>query len=431
MTRIKEHLKIKLILVVLFTFIALSFAQFEEDEFEIQNTVSCKSEKLNTIYDKYKQTDLDMTDLKMWYSFGSEYYKQKDYKAALPYLWKVFVNDTSKMGKLAIRKIADAYFNLQLADSTLLACYRGLERYPDVNGLHYYAGILQMNLGKNVCAIPHYEFLVEHNPQVETYLDKLAYLYFKNEDELALDIQKQLIGLAPENPDYHTRLVFYIEYFGFDPLEELRLAFQKNPDDLKIAKQLGKAELDAGNYQPAVEKFTIILKNDPKQKSPSDSWTGILKLRAQAYEGLTNYTAAIGDYKAILGIKPSDLETMCTIATDYKMMNKFAEGKYWVKKAIAANPKSGLPHIVMAEIYEASVPFSQNIENRGRKIDDGFVYEHAIAEYEKAQKDPAYTAYARNRIELLKPLGPTQEELFFANGDTKLKYESYTSWIEE
>ena len=423
-TRTSKHNKTKWIILITFFFSALCFAQFEDDEFlDEQAPIICIPETLQTVYDQYKQTDLNETNLKMWYSFGSEYYKQEDYKAAIPYLWKVFVNDSGKMGEYSIRKISDAYFKLQYADSTLLACYRGLARYSDLASLHYYAGILQMNLGKNECALPHYEFLVERYPNDETYLDRLAYLYSKLGDERAIEIQKRLVDINPENPLYQTRLVSYLEQFDYEILDELRLAFEKNPDDLNIIKQLAKAELDAGNYQQAAEKYSLLFKNDPKHK-------GLLKLRAQAYEGLANYTAAINDYKTIQEIKPGDLETMGAIATDYKFMNKFAEGKYWVKKAIAANSKSGLPHIVMAEIYEASVPYSQQVENRGRKIDDGFVYERAIEEYKIASKDPGYTAYANQRIKLLEPLRPTQEELFFAQGETKLKCESYISWIE-
>jgi tetratricopeptide (TPR) repeat protein len=424
-TTINKHNKVDWILFMIFVFSALSFAQFEDAAFlDEQAPVICIPETLQTVYDQYKQTDLSETNLKMWYSFGSEYYKQKDYKAALPWLWKVFVNDTSKMGQYAIRKISDGYFNLHYVDSTLLACYRGLERYPELAGLHYYAGSLQANMGKNECALPHYEFLVERYPNDETYLDKLAYIYFKLEDERAIDVQKRLVEVNPENPEYHTRLVFYLEHFDYDPLLELRAAFEKDPEDVKIIQKLIIAELGAGNYQQAVEKATILLDKDPEQKA-------ILKLRAQAYEGLTEYTKAIIDYKSILKIKPSDLENICNIATDYKFLNKFAEGKYWVKKAITVNSRSGLPHIVMAEIYEAAVPYSQQVENRGRKIDDGFVYERAIAEYEEASKDPAYKAYANQRIKLLEPLKPTQEELFFAQGNTKLKYESYTSWIDQ
>ncbi|HES59913.1 MAG TPA: hypothetical protein ENO18_05720 [Caldithrix sp.] len=417
--------KIKWIGVLIFSFSALCYAQFEDDEFlEEQTSIICIPETLQTAYDQLKQADLNETDLKMWYSFGSEYYKQEAYKSALPYLWKVFVNDSNKMGQYAIRKIADSYFKLQYTDSTLLACYRGLYRYPELTSLHYFAGLLQVNLAKNECALPHYEFLVERLPDDENYLDKLAYIYFNLEDERAIEVQKHLIEVNPENPEYHKRLVAYIKYFDYDPLIELRTAFEKNPDDVKIIQMLLRAELDAGNYQQALEKATILLDKDLNQKS-------ILKLRAQAYEGLANYSAAINDYKLILNKKPNDIDAMCAIATDYKYMNKFAEGKYWADKAKAANPKSGLPYIAMAEIYEAAVPYSQQIENRGRKIDDGFVYELAIREYEQASKYPAYKAYAKQRIKLLEPLKPTQEELFFAQGNTKITRESYISWIEQ
>ncbi|MEJ2052872.1 MAG: tetratricopeptide repeat protein [Calditrichaceae bacterium] len=424
-TRTGKHGNIVLIILGIFLFFVTGFAQFEDDDLLLEPVnISCSPDTLRTPYDQYKQMDLKENDLKMWYSFGSEYYKQQDYKAALPYLWRVFINDTSKMGQLAIRKIADAYFNLQMVDSTLIACFRGLENYPDLSSLHYYAGILQMNLGKNECAIPHYEFLVKNHPENESYLDKMGYLYYKMDDERAIDIQKKLVALAPDNAEYHTRLAFYMEYFGFDALNDLRIAYDKNPDNMNVAKQLAKSELNAGNYSKAAELFTRILKNVSEQPA-------LLKSRAQAYEGMGDYRKAISDYKTFLNKKPNDLEAMCAIATDYKFLNKFAEGKYWVKKAAGANSQSGLPHIVMAEIYEAAVIFTQNTENRGRKLDDGLVYQRAIAEYEKAANDPAYTAYANDRIKLLEPLKPTREELFFANGDTKLKSESYTSWIED
>ncbi|MEJ2544773.1 MAG: hypothetical protein P8Y99_11970 [Calditrichaceae bacterium] len=410
--------------VIIFIFSALCFAQFEDDEFlELKEPVVCIPDTLQTVYDQYKQTDLSETNLKMWYSFGSEYFKQNEYKSALPYLWKVFVNDSGKMGQYAIRKIADAYFYSQYSDSTLLACYRGLEHYPELTNLHYYAGILQMNRGQEECALPHYEFLVERYPDNESYLDKLAYIYFGLEDERAIEIQKHLVEVNPANPEYHKRLVAYIKHFDYDPLLELRTAFKNNSDDVKILHMLLQAELDAGNYQQAVDEATIWLNKDLEQKA-------ILKLRAQAYEGLTNYSFAINDYKTILQINPNNIEAMCAIATDYKFMNKFDNGKNWVKKALATNTKSGLPHIVMAEIYEAAVPYSQQVENRNRKIDDGLVYELAIKEYEKASKDPAYTAYAKQRIKLLEPLKPTQEELFFAQGNTTITRESYT-WIEQ
>ena len=117
-------------------------AQFEDDEFEEELTETvCIPETLLTIYDHKDYGEVVLNDIRQWYSFGSEYYKNKNYKSATPYLWKVFINDSTKYARNAIRKLADSYFNLQQADSTFIACYRGLEKYPDHVILHYYAGL--------------------------------------------------------------------------------------------------------------------------------------------------------------------------------------------------------------------------------------------------------------------------------------------------
>ena len=100
-------------------------------------------------------------------------FADQNYKDALPYLWKVFVNDTGKYAILAIGKITQAYFELQMADSTLIAAYKGLAKFPNYAKLHYYAGYLQDNLGRYKCAIPHYEALVESEPEQTSYLEKL------------------------------------------------------------------------------------------------------------------------------------------------------------------------------------------------------------------------------------------------------------------
>ena len=52
----------------------------------------------------------------------------------------------------------------------------------------------------------------------------------------------------------------------------------------------------------------------------------------------------------------------------------------------------------MAEIYEAAVVHCQNSEKRGRKYDDGLVYELAYKEYTKAERDPEFASTARSRL---------------------------------
>ena len=385
---------------------------------------SCRPDSLLTIYDKQAADTIpDAMQIRMWYSFGSEYIKHEEYASALPYLWRVFIYDTTRLGMLSIRKIADAYFQLKEADSTLLACYRGLERYPDVDNLHYYAGFLQVNHGRFSCAIPHFEALVQRNPENEAFLERLASLYFRENDQRAIEVQKRLVKLSPRNVEYQNRLVAYLESFGHDPLDELRIAFQKDTSSVETALRLGKAEYAVGNYEQALLAFNRAIQIDPQN-------VNTYRLRAHCYEGLRKHTLAIADYERILRERSGDADIMCAIATQYKLLDHFADAAHWAQRAIAIKPAYGLPYIVMAEIYEAAVSYCQNQSKRKRKIDDGLVYGKAIEQYRLALQDPAYAGYAQRRIELLEPYLPTKEEIFF-NPDQKIKDKCYTSWIKD
>ena len=417
--------------IFIFVFTGLSFAQLEDDDLffgeeeEEMSEVICVPDTLASKYDKFKDTELSSMDLRQLYSFGSEYFKNKSYTSALPYLWKVFLNDTTKYARNAIRKIADSYFNMQMADSTLIASYRGLALFPDQTRLHYYAGYIQENLGKFTCAIPHYEALVDSDPENKQYLEKLAFLYFKNEDIKALDLQKKLVSLDPQNSNYSQTLAMMTkEYFveGEELLKALKDAYDKDPNNIENTYNYGKTALDQSEYLIALEPLSRIIEKLDKNHVKA------YKARAQCYEGLERNTSAINDYKKVIEIEPKNAEIMCAIASVYRNKDEFSKGRYWVNKALGAKPGYGLAYITMGEIYESSVTYCQ--KGRGRKYDDGLVYEMAYVQYGKALRDTAYKGTARSRRNGLKPFLLTTEEKFMNNSRTELKITCYTSWIK-
>ena len=413
------------ILVIILFNTSSVFAQFD-DEFDLdKEEVVCIPESLITAYDGYDFTGITFDNIRQWYSFGSEYYKNKNYRSALPYLWKVFINDSTKYARNAARKIADSYFQLQQADSTLLICYRGLEIFPDHVILHYFAGFIQDNLGKVECAIPHYEALVADNPQKPEYLEKLAFLYYKMEDEKAIEMQTKLVELEPTNSKYANDLALYSEYFygAGGGLEAFKKAWENDPENIDFAFKYGKAAYNAGEYKAALTPLNAVVKKKPEHIEAH-------QLIAMCDESLENYSEAIVEYKKILQYEPENAEVMCNIASDYRNMNQFSNARYWVNKALKAKPGFGMAHMIMAEVYEASVPYCQNKGNRKRKYDDGLVYEMAKREYEKALRDPNYKANARSRINSLKPYLPTEEEKFMNQNRKNLKDSCYTSWIK-
>ena len=401
------------------------FAQFD-DEFDIdKEEVVCIPDTMTTIYDNIDFTGVTFDNIRQWYSFGSEYYKNKNYKSGLNYLWKVFLNDTTKYARNAARKIADSYFKMQQADSTLLICYRGLKVFPNHVILHYFAGFIQDNLGKVECAIPHYEALVADNPKKPEYTEKLAFLYYKMDDERAIEMQTKLVDLEPTNSKYANDLALYSEYFygAGGGLEAFKKAWENDPENIDFAFKYGKAAYNAGEYKAALTPLNAVVKKDPDHVEA-------LHLIAMCDESLENYSAAIAEYKKILQVEPSNAEIMCAIASDYRNMNQFSNARYWVNKAKQAKPGFGLPHMIMAEVYESAVPYCQNKNNRKRKYDDGLVYEMAKTEYQKALKDPNYKADARRRINSLKPYLPTDEEKFMNQNRKNLKDSCYSSWIK-
>lgn len=429
------------VIICILGFAAPSIAQDEDllldDLLEEEEEIICKPESMLTAYDKVAKDSISDLDIRQKYNFGSEHFKNKNYAAALPYLWTVFVKDTGQLGdqgkraRLAITKVAQIYYEQQMVDSTLLVCYRGLDRFPDQIMLHYYAGFLQEQLGKFRCAIPHYEEMVTsdsvnyaqlkaagNQPQkleatFNSYisnLKKLGFLYFKDENEKAIEIQSRVVELEPANADESNLLAQYSEYFygAGAGLEHFEQAYQSNPEDLAIAFRFGKAAVQNGQYQKAIEPLSKCIENKKDEQT--------LGLRANAYENLNQLSNAIDDYKQILELDPDDADVMLNISFNYSSLNNFESADYWINRALRARPGYGMAYIVRGELFEMAVSYCQ--DQRGKdSYEDKLVYEKAYAEYEKAKRDAAFISKAKTKLNNLKPFLPTTEDKFMHKND--------------
>lgn len=401
-----------------------ALAQFEdeEDEFKEEKKVeNCVPKNLSTPYDSLANKKLE-DDIRLIYNFGYEYYKNKNYKEALPYLWTVFLKDSSKRARSSIRKIADIYFRQGMADSTIIACYRGLERFPDIMILHHYAGILEEKSGKFRCAIPHYEKLIEKDSTNINYLKKLAFLYYKDDNENAIKIQERVVKLAPDNSEERDMLAELIDYFlgAGESLSNRREIYNKNPDNVEYALDYAKAAVQNGEYKEALKPLNLVISKKPTDKD--------YLLRVEVYENLEQYSNAISDLKQVLKLKPKNADIMLRIANNYKQMNAFSKAKYWIGKALSAKPGYGKAYIVWGELIEASVPYCQSVKKGKRKYEDKLVYLEAYKIYERAKKDPSFRSKAKTKQSYLKNLIPTEEDKFMHKGE-KISSSCY-DWLK-
>ena len=410
-----KWLKWNILLALFITVFAYSglYAQYEDEmlgEQGNQAEENCVPKNLTTKWDSLAKKQ-ETQSIGVIYGFGYEYFKNKDYKDALPYLWEVYLKDNGKYARAAVRKIANIYYTRGNVDSALIVCYRGLKRFPSLLRLHHYAGMLQNTLGKFRCAIPHFEELVKKNSTNAFYLKTLAFLYFKDENEKAIDIQEKLIKLEPDNADEANTLAQYVSHFrgeGAD-LDLRKETWQKAPNNISFALSYAKAAANAGKFKDALAPLAKVVKEKPS--------SSVYLLRAEVYENLNMNAKAIADYKRILKIDPKNANVMLRIAVDYRNKNDFSSARYWVRKALSAKPHYGLAYITMGEIYEGSVLYCQDKRGGEIKYEDKLVYEKALNQYKLAKRDPAFRAKAAKKIENVRPFIPTEEDRFMHKKD--------------
>ncbi len=412
-----------LVLLLLLSFSFL-FAQFEDDlpDGDEQKEEVCIPENLLTGWDSLATVKMDQP-IGLLYNYGYEYYKNKSYDEAMPYLWKVYLHGPDRYARNAVRKITTIYFQKGMVDSTLIACYRGLEKFPTEKILHHYAGLLQNKLGRFRCAIPHYEALVAADSTNKDYIKTLAKLYFKNEDEKSIDAQEKVVTLNPENAEEKNTLAIYVSHFhgeGAD-LEYRKKAYDQDPSNIGFAFSYANALVQAGKFKEALVPLNKVIEKKPTAK--------VYLFRAEAYENLNKNRNAINDYKAVLKLEPNNVGVMLRIAENYRSSNAFASARTWIYKTLRKKPGYGQAYISMGEIYEAAVSYCMEKRGGKTKYEDKLVYLKAAKEYKKAQKDPAFKSKAKIKYRNIVPFLPTKEDKFM-HKNAKIKSSCYTSWIK-
>ncbi|MEJ2634437.1 MAG: hypothetical protein P8184_03985 [Calditrichia bacterium] len=410
----------------LFSLVGMSYAQLEGlEKFGVkEDTVKCIPDSLTTPYDKFKSDSIGQQQLGIWYSLAREEYKYKNYQRAIPYYWKILENDTTGRFKVVYAKLAESYYSLNEPDSVFIVVYRGLEKYPDYSTLHYWAGFVHDVLGQTKCAIPQYEALVKENPQEKSYWEKLAYLYYKENDPKAIQAQQKVVELEPGNVEASRLLAEIMTHFGEDPLKALEQTYLNDTTNVDNAMRYAKAAFERGLYEKSLKVFKQIVKLEPKN-------TTAMEYIGRDYESLNQLQSALRSYKEILQIEPKNAKVMSLIASIYGRLNEFVTARSYVDKAIRVAPGDGLPYMIMGEVYENAVTYCQNKRTKDKfTYDDKLVYRLAQEEYKKAAKDPNYESDAKRRVTQLEPLLPTKEDLFMQKNRLTPKDPCY-SWINK
>lgn len=361
---------------------------------------------------------------KSW-SFGWENYKNKQYERATKHFWKLARIDTVGKFPRVYRYLGDSYFKLNQPDSAQLVFEIGAKKYPEDPHLHRMLGYLLLQRAQIEESIEEYETVVELKPEsVEDYR-QLASLYVRADQvNRAIATYERILEIAPDDIEAQKNLSELLRTTGdIEGVIDAKLKVAKqDSQNIQVRFDLGKLYFDQGEYENAIKWFDELLRLSPKDIQAMEHI-------GQSYQRLGQYDKAIAQFKKILDIEPKNKRVMCQISRSYTELGNFSNARTYALRALRIDNAYGLAWLVLGEAYEAS---AERCDTEGGTLsyDDKLVYELAYQKYQRASRDLAFKTDAQSKINYLKPLLPTNEDVFMHSDDKRPSGSCY-EWIPD
>jgi tetratricopeptide (TPR) repeat protein len=366
-------------------------------------------------------------ELKKNWSFGYENYKNKQYQRAARYFWKVVELDTINMfNSKPFRYLGNSYFQLQNPDSAQVVFELGVTKYPDDVYLHQNVGFLLVQRGDVENAIPHYEKVVELDPESSDDLKQLASLYTQEDRiEDAIGIYDKYQKLNPDDVEVQSIVSELYRQRGdmgafIDTKIELA---QQDPQNAQVRFELGEIYYRDGMYEESIKWFEEFLKLNPGD-------VPALEYIASSFQRLERYDKAAATLKQVLDIQPDSKKTLCEISDCYRELRQFAAARSFAIKAISKDRNYGQGWLALGRLYEAGAERCSAAKGGDIKFDEKLVYELAYQKYLIARRDMAFQGDADRQISYVKPVLPTKQDTFMSPNQKLPKDECY-SWIPD
>lgn len=363
--------------------------------------------------------------LNLNWSLGFENHKNKIYRSAIPYFWKVFEIDTVKRFPDLYTFLGDCYMKLNISDSAQIIYKMGTERFPDKTHYHRTLGWLLAAKQQNGEAIEEYAKAIELDP--ENLADNKVMgnlLISENRIDEAITVYEKILKLEPNNAEAQNT---YAQLLGSTGDEEAVLeakinASSSNPNDTNLLFQIGEMYFKRNEYSNAVTYFNKLLAIKPEDAMA-------LEFVGNAQHNMSKYKEAIVTYEKVMAVKPDNKKVLCEMATCYRELKQLSKARSVANQALNIDSDFGLAYIVRGEVYEAAV--DQCLAKRGNRkltFDDKLIYKLAYDEYVKAKKDLQYSDFAQRKMSYVQPDIPTTEDLFMHQAQKIARLGCY-QWI--
>lgn len=357
--------------------------------------------------------------LKTW-STASEYYKNVEFKNAIPYFWKALACDKSLRPAKADRvfttvydKLADSYLNLNFPDSAVISYKMAYKDFNDVNYIYSIGNMFESKLSKPDSAISYYRkyYNLTKDPEELKRIAGVQISASKYEESIAT--YEEYLKIVPDDVGIWRYMLdsfgsFYKKFKGKDVWLKNCMAFAKNFPDEDISffvNELLEKDIKEGNYDRALESIGLLLNSNPNNTSAYEK-------RGKVYENLGKYDLAMADYKKIKELKPEDATNVCRIADMQIELGKLAQAYQTANEAIKINSEFGFPYYLQGKAIVEQIRIC--VKQKGeQKAQDREAYQLAHARFSKAAGFFDVKANAEAQRDFCVQNFPTTEDKFY------------------
>ncbi len=360
-------------------------------------------------------------DIRATYSLFSEYYKNKDFKSALPYGWTVLKKEPKQFAKWIYFKMEDILWythdSLKISpeqtkaiEDTMPYFYDMAIKY-DTSDKGYFearkAFVSEEWLKTSPdTIIAMYEKAIKDDPSISTYYyDRLGELYKNNASAAngyklkAIDLYTALSEKQPDNQQWPEKLEGLVD--NIDELVKInKRAWDLDKENLEKAYKYASVAMKAQKYKEAIEALEFLVKKSP---DTPNYWMQL----ASAYTKIDDLDNAINAYNNLIKLEPNKKEDYLNLGIVYKDKGQLAKARELFLKASEVGKGWGLA------IYDEGLLYEQAARGCDFNFETKLVYQLAVDTYRRAYSLDPNLSQAKERIPALSGSVPTKEDYFF------------------
>lgn len=364
---------------------------------------------------------LDLTTQRFFnrlYSTGFKYYEIQEYANAIPSLQKCTEIDSTNIDVWYL--LATCYFQTEQMIQARDAYQAILRQSPEETAALQSLAYIYKELGEDELHLRMWERLVELTPDNPENMEYMLALYrHRGNDDGMLNLLQRLAEQSPEDAGIRRQIADIHGRRGDieAQVESLEAARERDPANVRVLEKLGRIyAIDLDEPVEAARIYGLLAEVQPENPVVWRLWGRYLGKSGQP-------DSAIVALQKSLELAPDETRVYSELALVLSDEGRYDEAVTWVEKAIGQKPDDAYAFVSWGDILQAKA-FAVESDDGTVPYEAKIILEEAIEKYRQGLALQSLTeevrSYAEKEVARLEPYRRTQAEIFMHQARTKI-----------